>query len=284
MSYPSNSPAFDSEFSLRSLPPPTICSVMVPLTGFRSANPCAIVSSRLSSYLKRTCWSALAPCPLAKELEPLHPRRTFYYLTTRPRQPLPELYQSIPRSVISPSISGSDASSLDEDNEDRIARRELSPSPEVDLSPPHFDDVDDDIVMPTTPVGSLPTTIHGPQGQRNTSPPLEKDEKEFTQTADGLQKRKLTGEILAAGNNSEQAHTDDHTRDDIFDDRQIGIVGTTASFSFMTSPAVRACFPPSSAKKDPEDNNWLKLGKFFEWDHSPEDIELDELDFLLDAC
>merc|ERR1712098_871753 len=52
----------------------------------QSANPSAIISSRLSSYLKRS-WTALAPCPVAKELETVHPRRTYFYLTTYPHQP-----------------------------------------------------------------------------------------------------------------------------------------------------------------------------------------------------
>ncbi|KFY58181.1 hypothetical protein V496_06228, partial [Pseudogymnoascus sp. VKM F-4515 (FW-2607)] len=79
-----------------------------------SANPSAIISSRLSTYLKRTCWSALAPCPLAKELETVHPRRTYFYLTTYRHQPIPSPSQAAAssaasafpqRSIISPSLS-----------------------------------------------------------------------------------------------------------------------------------------------------------------------------------
>src|SRR5207248_4089092 len=65
-----------------------------------SANPAALLSSRLSLYLKRP-WTALSPCPLAKELIPVHPRKVFFYLTTSPHQPLSENSDDI----ITPSIN-----------------------------------------------------------------------------------------------------------------------------------------------------------------------------------
>jgi hypothetical protein len=126
------------------------------LTDPSSANPCAIISSRLASYMKRSCWSALAPCPLVKELETVHPRRTYYFLTTFPRQPLPEsgsLQPLIRAPAITPSVSLTDDTGSDDAD---ARRRELSPSPEIDLPPPDFDDAHDDGVMPATPVGSLP--------------------------------------------------------------------------------------------------------------------------------
>lgn len=257
----------------------TILSQRLPCVR-NSANPCAIVSSRLSTYLRRGCWSALTPCPLAKELEAVHPRRTFYYLTTRRRQPLPDMYQRLAqRTVMSPSISSLEPPS-DEDDDRR--QRELSPSPEVELSPPDFDDLDDDMTMPSTPVGSLPGILHAPRSNRSMSPPLEKDEREFTQTADGLQKRKLAGESFTLGH-GDNAQPGDPMKDDIFDDRPSTAVYPPVQISLVTSPAVRASLPPSSAKKEVEDN-WLRHEKLLEWDHTPEDIELDELDCLLDAC
>ncbi|KAI9803038.1 MAG: hypothetical protein M1825_002273 [Sarcosagium campestre] len=159
-----------------------------------SANPQAIISSRLNAYLKRP-WTALSPCPIAKTLIPTHPRRIYFYLTTTPHQPLPIASTESPlpssrRSIISPSISS------DEDQELR-KRVALSPSPEVDLSPPEIEEPDHD---PLTPAGSfsgrssLARDISqldvGLMSHRAISPPLEGDEKEFTQTATQLQSKR----------------------------------------------------------------------------------------------
>ncbi|KAL4928422.1 uncharacterized protein BDV17DRAFT_264185 [Aspergillus undulatus] len=151
-----------------------------------SANPAALLSSRLSAYMKRP-WTALAPCPLAKELIPIHPRKVYYYLTTHARQPIPEssdgiIIPGIEGKVMTPSVS-----SMDE--EDDLARQR-SPSPEVDLSSPDFEEGDIE-------AGS---TRHSPgfsdhrhtrliHSHRAASPPLEGDEKEFTQTASAVRER-----------------------------------------------------------------------------------------------
>jgi hypothetical protein len=243
----------------------------------RSANPCAIISSRLASYLKRPCWTALAPCPLAKELEAVHPRRTYFFLTTCPRQPLPDssAIQSNRVPIVTPSVSLTDDSGSD-DAEGR--RRELSPSPEVDLSPPEFDDVDDDMVMPMTPIGSLPTRyIRYTRDLRRDSPPLEKDEREFTQTADVLQKRKL-GDVLPSTETSDRTSTNEYSyRDDAWfgSDHRSAVAST-----FLASPAMR---PSINFKKD-DSESWNKLNKLYEWDRGAESIEIDELDHLLDGC
>ncbi|KAH0541422.1 hypothetical protein FGG08_004112 [Glutinoglossum americanum] len=161
-----------------------------------SANPHAIVSSRLNAYIRRP-WTALSPCPLAKELVTTHPRRIYFYLTTSSHQPLPEgddaQVSNGRRSVISPSIS---------DEEESRKRMVMSPSPEIDLSPPEFDDDD----YPPTPAGSFSgrsslardgsmvipvATVH--HHNRAASPPLEGDEREFTQTATSMhQKRSMS--------------------------------------------------------------------------------------------
>ncbi|KAF4981751.1 hypothetical protein FZEAL_2502 [Fusarium zealandicum] len=250
-----------------------------------SANPCAIISSRLSSYLKRSCWSASKLCPLAKELESVHPRRTYFFLTTCPRQPLPEAGSIISsrRALDTPSVSLTDDSGSD-DIDSR--RRELSPSPEVDLSDHCFEDGDDDFAMPATPIGSLPSYHHYVPNRRNSrhnSPPLEKDEREFTQTADFLQKRKFTEDAPAA-ETADRNHTSEYGyRDDIwFGEHRI--FGSTA---FLTSPSMKPSSMSnvgSSARKDDEAENWLKLNKLMEWDRTAESIEIDELDCLLDAC
>jgi len=59
------------------------------LTLTSSANPAALLSSRLAAYMKRSTFTSANPCPVAKELIPIHPRKVFYYLTNTPRQELP---------------------------------------------------------------------------------------------------------------------------------------------------------------------------------------------------
>ncbi|KAK2589529.1 hypothetical protein QQS21_012791 [Conoideocrella luteorostrata] len=248
----------------------------------QSANPCAIISSRLTTYMKRPCWSALSPCPLAKELETVHPRRTYFFLTTCTRQPLP--YSSISQPIHHPVIVTPSVSLTDDSGSDDVdaRRRELSPSPEVDLSSPEFDDMDDDSGMPMTPMGSFKSRNnqmrHG-RDLRRDSPPLETDEREFTQTADVLQKRKFThNDSLAAPEAVDRSSTLEYGyRDDIwFGDRAL------PSAALLASPAIRPS-TVSSMRKDEEADGWLKLNKLFEWDRTAESIEIDELDCLLDT-
>ncbi|KAI9815290.1 MAG: hypothetical protein M1827_002770 [Pycnora praestabilis] len=167
-----------------------------------SANPSAIISSRLTAYIRRP-WTALSPCPLGKTLIPVHPRRIYFYLTTTPHQPFPEASDIvIPHTsknrIISPSLS---SISAEDDEAESRTRSALSPSPEIDLSSPELDDED----IPPTPAGSFsgrsslardgthpPSTTHMAQNHRAASPPLEGDEKEFTQTASSMQKRSVS--------------------------------------------------------------------------------------------
>ncbi|KAL8838754.1 MAG: hypothetical protein Q9170_002003 [Blastenia crenularia] len=189
-----------------------------------SANPVALLSSRLAAYLRRDCWTALSACPLAKELIPVHPRKVFYYLTTQPRQEIPADSSDILTSplmtsiiakggkrIISPSLSNA---SIDEDDLEtaELRKREaFSPSPEIDLSAPELDAVtqtEDDFHTPPTPAGS---TLSGRSslardGSSGTgcenmnlshnhhaqSPPLEGDEREFTQTASNMRMRGMS--------------------------------------------------------------------------------------------
>lgn len=195
--------------------------------------------------------------------------------------------------MISPSPSSAASNSADESDLER--RRELSPSPEVDLSSPEFDDMDDDLGMPSTPIGSFslrgslymppPRLIYNEpgRGNRGASPPLERDEKEFTQTADGLQKllqkRKL-GTDLAADQTAVVSMDLEREDSSLFG---VASVGGTSSISLVSSPAIR----PSSVslglgRKDGEMDSWMRLEGMLEWDPSPENIGLDELDVLLD--
>jgi len=245
----------------------------------RSANPSAIISSRLSSYLKRT-WTATSPCPLAKELETVHPRRTYFYLTTYPHQPIPEpsSIQFPQRAIISPALSSA-ASRSDEADAER--RRELSPSPEVDLSSNEYED--EDMASPPSPTVSFSQRRQPTRNNRASSPPLEKDEKEFTQTARGMQKRKLSGDFQMGGVPSEmEGHSTKHNDDTLFgESRHMHVPSATL---FISSPAIKPSLSlksPGTLKRSFEESSdvWGAI----QWDtRSPEHIELEELDDMLD--
>ena len=161
----------------------------------RSANPSALISSRLTAYLNRS-WPAISPCPLAKDLSPVHPRRLFFYLTTMPAQPLPETVEPIPKHnrIISPSLSSASAADEEDERYNR-ARAALSPSPEVDLSSPELDDENSDNPQPSH--GSFsgrnsssrehpPTSANLAHNRRAASPQLEMEERDFKHTANLL--------------------------------------------------------------------------------------------------
>lgn len=306
----------------------------------------------------------------------MHPRRTYYYLSTCPHQPLPEpvspsqkpprMHVQPRRPIVSPamSVAGSQSaapssapSSIDEtDSTEDSRRRELSPSPEIDLSSPELDDMDDDFYMPGTPMGGsgildhphhrLPhilgagalSAAHGASRsvsagsnaaavaashrRRGPSPPLEKDEREFTQTADGLQqRRRMTGGSLLAATpmSPTRAGADqqlpslqmdermDLDVEDIFAGDDESKTPSAASRStlvvtmagqrnpssptaavLLSSPAILPLIAPPLLKMGSPggsvngDGGWAKLDAMLEWDRSPEDVELEELDCLLD--
>lgn len=155
-----------------------------------SANPSAIISSRLATYLRRP-WTALSKCPLDKVLVGTHPKRVYYYLTTCEHQPIPTDSPNGPTAarIISPSLS---SAASEEEDVDARARSQLSPSPELDLSSPDFEDE-------STPFSNRnplmrngahpPTSTNISHNRRAVSPPLERDEHEFTQTASILLQR-----------------------------------------------------------------------------------------------
>ncbi|OAA79342.1 hypothetical protein LEL_02828 [Akanthomyces lecanii RCEF 1005] len=243
----------------------------------QSANPCAIISSRLSSYLKRPVWSASSPCPLAKELETVHPRRTYFFLTTQPRQELPDpsmVQPILPAAIITPSVSLTDDSGSDAEGR----RRELSPSPEVDLSPQEFEDSFDDMFLPGTPAGSFSSSrrVRIARDFRHDSPPLEKDEREFTQTADVVLKRKLSETTSVVVDPADRVILAEYGfRDDMW----FGDNRTASSTSFLASPAIKPSAGPFG-RKDEDADNWLRL---FGGEQGAESIEIEELDGLLDA-
>ena len=195
----------------------------IKLTCYRSANPAALLSSRLASYMRRP-WSAGSPCPVAKELIPIHPRKVFYYLTTTPRQGLPASAlepqpvvigggrgKTAPIRIISPSLSNASQDDEASNGEER-KRAALSPSPEVELgldleeliyssSPDKTPD------FPTPPVNGPSSFINSSVRRQSSdserdlrraqSPPLEGDEQEFTATARDMRMKGLENTALS---------------------------------------------------------------------------------------
>ncbi|KAK0344196.1 hypothetical protein LTR91_021025 [Friedmanniomyces endolithicus] len=159
----------------------------------KSANPCALISSRLTAYLNRS-WPAISPCPLAKDLSAVHPRRLFFYLTTTTHQPIPEVAEPFipPKRTLSPPQSSASAADEEDDRYNR-PRTALSPSPEVDLSSPELEQ--DSTNQPPTQGApfsgrnslardSRSSSLSHPK--RAASPQLEREERDFKQTANQL--------------------------------------------------------------------------------------------------
>ncbi|KAL5606283.1 hypothetical protein BROUX41_002698 [Berkeleyomyces rouxiae] len=268
----------------------------------QSTNPSAIVASRLSSFIKRSSWTPKSPCPIGKELETVHPRRTYFFLTTCPRQPLPDAASAMAnsskdsrvRSLLSPEDS-SDTSASEEDcdddndndhDDDDSAEIEVyrprSPSPEVDLSSPEFDSADD--LDNTDSLGALSRPWLKCRRGRGPPPPLENDEHEFTQTATGLQKRKFidSGLDVMSETESELAFVDDLPKYDLWANE--ARPNTVTSGCSVQSPNSKISASAVS-RKDVENDHWIPMGaSVVSWDSIPETIDLDELDSLLESC
>ncbi|KAL8862062.1 MAG: hypothetical protein Q9178_001517 [Gyalolechia marmorata] len=306
-----------------------------------SANPAALLSSRLAAYLRRDCWTALSPCPLAKELIPVHPRKVFYYLTTHPRQGIPvdssdiftsPLVTSMVASgkggkrIISPSLSNA---SVDDDDSEAVELRKrevFSPSPEVDLSVPEFETsthMEDEFHNPPTPAGS---TLSGrsslardgsngggsedmslAHNHRAQSPPLEGDEKEFTQTASNMRIRGMSFDDQSIRQSTETdsklsatvggMHIDE-TQQGLAHDQEDGVTlfggqpqPQEVGPGMMSSPFVRPVNMRTSIERAIKDGSsdvemresMSILGhQGLDWElREPESIELEDLDELL---
>jgi len=267
------------------------------LTCHSSANPAAIISSRLATYHKRN-WTALSRCPLDKKLVGTHPKRIYYFLSTCPHQPIPvdASNPSAAARIITPSLS---SAASEEEDLDARSRERMSPSPELDLS-----DYDENSADPFTTQSHPPTTANIANNRRAQSPPLEKDEREFTQTASFLQQRRRSME--AERQRSASASLEPTQKPDIIMEEvhisveeteesaarknsevasalfgQLEAAATFATAFAPSSPAIRPILhiemPPPALKPhtvqlDLEDLDWAMK--------SPETIAIDELDDL----
>ncbi|PVH99088.1 hypothetical protein DM02DRAFT_529790 [Periconia macrospinosa] len=276
----------------------TILSPTIPIVE-SSANPAAIISSRLATYLKRN-WTALSRCPLDKKLVGTHPKRVYYFLSTCPHQPIPDDASSnVPSAarIISPSLS----SAASEEADEMRSRDVRSPSPELDLS-----DYDDSVSDPFSNHTHPPTTHNIAHNRRAQSPPLEKDEREFTQTASILQQRRRSQTAereRSASMTAQEVSKPDVTMSDIpeIEDEEsaarknseiaVALFGQMEHAKFephfgVSSPLLKPTFTmevmPSTSKTseikiDSIESDWS-------WEsRGPESIELDELDDLFGA-
>lgn len=147
-------------------------------------------------------WTALSPCPIAKELIPVHPRKVFFFLTTQARGELPSnsddiIIPAIPLlKRLTPSIS--DPSVEDEEAMERNDRMRFSPSPEIELFSPELETTTSIPAPPDSPFSSQASLHREPVIQprarpshRAPSPSLEADERGFTETASAVRANRL---------------------------------------------------------------------------------------------
>jgi hypothetical protein len=138
------------------------------------------------------------------------------------------------------------------------------------------------------------------RNSRATSPPLEKDEREFTQTARGMQmqRRKLSqdfGRKSATVTNAPETYDvpgdDSATKNIEFAESLFGrahALSHAMNSVEIASPVVKASAPlpitgMSLGKRGFEEMSWEKIEQGMDWDmRSPEQVELEELDGLLD--
>lgn len=251
----------------------------------------------------------MSPCPLAKELIPVHPRKVFFFLTTQPRMPLPATSDDIlPPAVVAaknltPSVS--DHSQVDEDLDMELRERaRFSPSPEVDLHSPELDQ--EDPTQPPTPgepfsarsslnPDGTPDVRHRPN--RAPSPPLEADERGFTETATAVRARGMSLHNPTIQMSVEQGEKTAEVTEETIEqgqkrDRELGLELFGQSHTglhvaeqklFSSSPMIQA--RPDHASTMGKMNLSLQLDDVDMGDAawammSPEQIDVDELDDL----
>lgn len=276
----------------------------------------------------------------------MHPRKVYYFLTTRPRQDIPADSSDIlgtplitpllaggkgGKRIISPSLSN-DSVDGDLEGAEHRTRAALSPSPEVDLSAHDLDAAmaDDDFTTPPTPAASFsgrsslardgsnsgtPEGLSLVHNHRAASPPLEGDEKEFTQTASNMRIRGMSLDqhsirpsletMNLRTENPVDVQMDETEEEKTKRNREAAAtlfgghaehLQYTNSSSMMSSPFMKAIPGPSVVEKeikveeaaDIEMEEPMSIlgdrGFGLGWDtREPENIGLDELDDLLGA-
>ena len=272
----------------------------------------------------------MSPCPLDKELTKVHPRKVYYFLTTLPRQELPDTSSDIiisahsggqgGRRIISPSIS---SASIDEDTDAAEERKRdaMSPSPEIDLSEDldaGVPGVEVDFVTPPTPVGSSfsgrsSLARDGSTGSlsdsalshnhKAASPPLEGDEKEFTQTASNMRMRGMSlddptvrpstedpSEVILEETEEEKAKRNWEAAETLFG----GHHDQDSSMTITSSPLIKAIQPSIMEKEGKQGAQEVEMkesvsilgdnGVGLTWDtRETEDIRIEDLDDLFGA-
>lgn len=266
----------------------------------------------------------------------------YYFLTTVPRQEIPADSSDIlstalintmalggksGQRIISPSLSNA---SVDEDADAaEVRKREaISPSPEIDLSAPELDEMvlgaDSDYPAPPTRVGlsfsghaslqrdsshvSSSEALDLVHNHRAASPPLEGDEREFTQTASSMRLRGLSleesamqneldaGVTVTADSNMmqvEEVEETDEERVKRSNEAAAALFGPQhqhghgTAMAMLSSPLIKDIDPhpvmvSSGSSKDAGlDGGMGDNGDGFGWDlKKPENVDLDELEDL----
>ena len=225
--------------------------------------------------MKRPCWNESMPCPISKGLESKMSQQMVYFLSSPPDQcsyrPLPTKNVCRVRITLpQPRLASSPES--DEEEALRARRRELSPSPEVDLSIPCFKTHEDDLATPINTLDSNSTSSFFEAGGHGLAiAPLEKDESEFTQTADCL---------LALQAGAPPVDTYQWSREDLIFSEEGASISDHAQVLPFLSPSIRIA-SMQSPKKDHV--NFPHMEKVVGWDSILESIEIEELDTLFSS-
>lgn len=260
----------------------------------------------------------------------VHPRKVYYFLTTLPRQDFPTAPSDIIISahsggkggsrIISPSIS---SASIDEDTEaaEERKREAMSPSPEIDFSEDldvAVPGLDGNFVPPPTPAGSSfsgrsSLARDGSNGSSSdnalshnhkaASPPLEGDEKEFTQTASSMRMRGMSlddptirpstedsSEVVLEETEEEKAKRNREAAEALFG----GHHGQDASLMITSSPSMKPMQldvldkESKHGEEDVEMKESISIlgdsGVGLTWDtREAEDIQIEDLDDLFGA-
>ena len=260
----------------------------------------------------------------------MHPRKVYYFLTTLPRQDFPTAPFDIiisahaggkgGRRIISPSIS---SASIDDDTEAAEERKRdtMSPSPEIDFSEDldvAVSGVDGDFITPPTPAGSSfsgrsslardgssgsPSKNALSHNHKAASPPLEGDEKEFTQTASSMRMRGMSlddptirpstedsSEVMVEETEEEKAKRNREAAEALFG----GHHGQDSSLMITSSPLMKAIEPTAVEQESKEGGEDVEMresisilgdsGVGLTWDtREAEDIQVEDLDDLFGA-